>query len=84
MGTSFRLALRLARHFFAALCALMVWNTATAGSCRLSATVCLDAADRNINGVNVHRDCWDYKDTYECVDPGATNYCAGLQAWPSC
>ena len=84
MGKSFRKALGLARLFLAAICALMVSNAATAGSCRLSATVCLDAADRNINGVNVHRDCWDYKDTYECVDPGATNYCAGLQAWPSC
>jgi conjugal transfer mating pair stabilization protein TraN len=57
---------------------------AQSGSCRVSNSVCIDTGDRVINGVPVSRPCWEYRDTYECVDPGATNYCAGIQAQPNC
>ena len=57
---------------------------AQAGSCKVTNTVCIDSSDRTINGVPVSRPCWEYKDTYECVDPGATNFCAGIQAQPNC
>ena len=57
---------------------------AQAGTCRVARTVCIDATDRMINGTLVSRPCWEYRDEYECVDPGAANYCAGIQAQPGC
>lgn len=57
---------------------------AQSGSCRVATSACIDTADRVINGITVSRPCWEYRDTYECVDPGAVNYCVGLQAQPSC
>lgn len=79
----------LARAIFA-LCALLVAIGLTGaayaqtGSCRVTNSVCIDSTDRVINGVGVSRPCWQYKDTFECVDPGAANYCAGIQAQPNC
>ena len=58
--------------------------SAQAGTCRVVNTVCIDSSTRLINGVPVTRPCWEYRDTYECVDPGAVNYCAGIQAQPNC
>lgn len=57
---------------------------AQAGSCRQGPSVCIDAADRVINGITVSRPCWEYRDTYECVDPGTMNTCVGLQSFPGC
>lgn len=57
---------------------------AQTGTCRAGPSVCIDATDRVINGVPVSRPCWEYRDTYECVDPGVLNTCVGLEQQPGC
>lgn len=68
---------------------ILLWGMAhpvfaQGGTCRVSNSVCIDTAVRVIEGVPVSRPCWEYRDTYECVDTGALNYCAGIQAQPNC
>jgi conjugal transfer mating pair stabilization protein TraN len=58
---------------------------AQAGSCRKTGTVCTQGPEtRQFGGVAVARDCWQYQDTFECVDPNNVNFCAPLQANASC
>jgi conjugal transfer mating pair stabilization protein TraN len=43
--------------------------------------VCSQGAEtRTINGSQVYKDCWQYQDTYSCVDPANVNYCQPLEA----
>lgn len=39
---------------------------------------------RNINGVMVQRECWGYEYKYDCMKPGAVDYCSAIAAHPSC
>lgn len=49
-------------------------------SCRLKERVCTDGpATKEINGVSVSKDCWEYRHTYECLEPDAANYCEPLK-----
>jgi conjugal transfer mating pair stabilization protein TraN len=58
---------------------------AQAGSCRKTGAVCTQGPEtRQFGGVSVARDCWQYQDTFECVDPNNVNFCAPLQANASC
>src|SRR5574337_2046112 len=79
--------LRLLSRFFIitalalVTCAPQVW----AGSCRKSGEWCSQGAGtRTINGVPVYRDCWEYTDTFECVDDASVDYCAAIAATPEC
>lgn len=48
---------------------------------KLSSTCSQGPATRNVNGLNVTRDCWQYTDSYACIGTaGAVNFCAPLQA----
>jgi conjugal transfer mating pair stabilization protein TraN len=39
-------------------------------NCTKTGRVCVQpAGTRNINGLNVYKDCWQYEDQYTCVDP---------------
>jgi conjugal transfer mating pair stabilization protein TraN len=54
-------------------------------TCRLTGSACIESGNKTLaNGRVEFRPCWNYRDTYECIDPSATNFCAGLQAWPTC
>ena len=56
-----------------------------AAQCRKTGTVCSQgAATKVISGVSVYRACWQYQDTYECVDPSAINYCSAISSTPGC
>lgn len=49
-------------------------------SCRLASHVCTDpAATRNINGLDIYKDCWAWQDTYSCLGVMQSG-CAALQA----
>lgn len=48
-------------------------------SCTFAQRVCTDGpATRNINGLDVYRDCWAWSDNYTCVYDNAVNYCQPL------
>src|SRR5574337_422903 len=68
--------LRLLNRFFIitalalVTCAPQVW----AGSCRKSGEWCSQGGGtRTINGVPVYRDCWEYTETFECVDDASVD-----------
>lgn len=66
--------------------ATMAWLVSGgAAECQRKASVCLDGpATRNVDGIDVHRECWHYQDTYECVEEGGVDYCAAIAATPGC
>jgi conjugal transfer mating pair stabilization protein TraN len=49
-------------------------------SCTMTARVCKGAANetRVVNGVNITKDCWEWDDTYSCVTPVGSDFCAPL------
>lgn len=54
-------------------------------SCVFTGSRCLDSGgERNINGYVLTRPCWQYEDTYNCVDPSTFDHCAGIAAVSSC
>lgn len=55
-------------------------STPEQGRCRLKSQVCVDGpGTKDINGVKVHRDCWEYSNTYECLDTNVQDACAPLK-----
>lgn len=58
---------------------------AQAGTCRRIGSVCVDGpATRIINGLSVTRDCWQFTEQWECVDPSSGDFCAPIAATPGC
>lgn len=58
---------------------------AQAGTCTKTGTVCTQGPQtRLINGYSIYKDCWQYEDTFSCVDPSSVNFCAGLQNNAAC
>lgn len=52
------------------------------GLCAQPTRLCTQPAEtRNIDGIDVHRDCWAYESRYECAAPSTTeeDYCAQLR-----
>jgi conjugal transfer mating pair stabilization protein TraN len=50
-----------------------------AGDCVKRGSVCKDGpGSKNISGQMIYRDCWQYEDTYDCIEPDAVNYCQPL------
>lgn len=48
-------------------------STVNAGDCIEIGKVCLDGpSTKNINGVNVTRECWQYESTYSCLNSHAS------------
>ena len=67
------------------LAAALVGSALAAPTCRKTGEVCVDGpATKKIAGVDQYRACWDYKSTYECVDPLVVDYCAAIAATPGC
>jgi conjugal transfer mating pair stabilization protein TraN len=59
--------------------------TCAAPSCEKTASVCVEpGGTRNINGAQVHKHCWRYKDTYSCIKNTGVDTCSGLRAAPGC
>ena len=49
-------------------------------ACTLAENVCIEpAATRNINGLDIYKDCWKYEERYACSAGTYANYCAPLQ-----
>lgn len=58
---------------------------ATNPNCTFSGQICVEGAGtRNINGLDVYKDCWKYEDTYVCASEALVSNCAELQARPEC
>lgn len=54
-------------------------------NCALSGKICVEGPEtRNINGLDVYKDCWKYEDTYVCASETLVSNCAELQARPEC
>ena len=45
-------------------------------TCKEISKICVDGpSTKNINGVSVTRDCWQYDYKFKCTDPNAVDYC---------
>lgn len=54
-------------------------------SCTITAHTCVDGpATKNINGLDVYKDCWEWKDDYSCVVSTPLDYCAPLESNSAC
>lgn len=59
--------------------------TAYAGDCKRTGTVCTQGPEtRNINGLNVYKDCWAWQDSYQCTAIGGEKSCNPLTATTGC
>lgn len=48
--------------------------------CRKLSYVCVDGpSTKNINGVEITKDCWEYKAEYQCLEKDPADYCAPLK-----
>lgn len=48
-------------------------------SCRLLSNVCTEGAEtRIINGIEIHRECWNYEEKFYCETGGYVDSCSGL------
>lgn len=50
--------------------------------CFSTGEVCVDSGTKTINGLEVTRDCWEYRKTFACYTP-VENECAVLEANPT-
>ncbi|ENX1777619.1 conjugal transfer protein TraN [Neisseria gonorrhoeae] len=49
-------------------------------ACTRTSSVCVDGpSTKNINGVDVTKDCWEYKEEYQCLEKDSADYCATLR-----
>ncbi|EPI8120092.1 conjugal transfer protein TraN, partial [Neisseria gonorrhoeae] len=49
-------------------------------ACTRTSSVCVDGpSTKNINGVDVTKDCWEYKEEYQCLEKDSADYCAPLK-----
>ncbi|WP_018079394.1 conjugal transfer protein TraN [Thiobacillus denitrificans] len=56
-----------------------------ANNCVLDTQTCLEPAEtRNINGLDVYKDCWRWDKTYRCVVPDPSSPCQTLESDPNC
>jgi len=75
---------RLFAIFVALVVLSIVTSPAMSSQCKKSSSACLDATPcKSISGDTVclssmGLSCWQYQDTYECVDPNSVNYCSAL------
>lgn len=77
------------KHPLVVACILLsLFGTGTASwaqACRKTGEVCsAGPATRDVNGVAVYRDCWQYTDTYECLSPSSVDFCSAIRAVPGC
>ncbi len=62
---------------FLLLWSLLAWS---APDCRKVSDVCVAPGQtRQISGMSVYRDCWEYRATYECRSPHTINDCQALR-----
>jgi conjugal transfer mating pair stabilization protein TraN len=62
---------------FLLLWSLLAWP---APDCRKVSDVCVAPGQtRQISGMSVYRDCWEYRATYECRSPHTINDCQALR-----
>jgi len=49
-------------------------------SCQLSQKICTDGpGTKNINGLDVYKDCWTWKEDYNCIVSNQVDYCSPLK-----
>jgi len=75
--------------FVVALMFSIAHNDAIGGNCRNTGEVCVDATpSKTINGLVVTLEqvggCWEYRNTYECIDPQSVDYCSAIASTPGC
>jgi conjugal transfer mating pair stabilization protein TraN len=54
-------------------------------NCTYSGRTCVEGPDtRNVDGLDVYKDCWRYEDTYVCASTTLVSNCAELQGRSEC
>lgn len=54
-------------------------------NCQVASQVCIDGpGTKNINGLDVYKECWEWKKDYTCASTTLTSTCADLKANPLC
>jgi len=67
----------------ALLCA--IGSPLHAEECRKSGTICVEGeATKTINGAQIHKACWRFQDTYDCVEENVIDNCAPLKTAAGC
>lgn len=67
------------------ICHFMLITSASAAALRKVQRVpgrlpfVLIPSTKNINGVDVTKDCWEYKEEYQCLEKDSADYCAPLK-----
>ena len=74
------------RYLLITLAATLLSTSAFAvATCQKTGEVCIDGpSTKMIAGTPIYRDCWDYKATYNCVDPNSVDYCNAIANTPGC
>lgn len=56
-----------------------------AQTCEKTKSVCVEAGEtRNINGAQIYKACWRYRDTYSCVKDTGEDTCSALRNTAGC
>ncbi|MBI5330058.1 MAG: conjugal transfer protein TraN [Betaproteobacteria bacterium] len=66
-------------RYWCALVLALLSSPGQSAECSRTGSVCAEGPEtRVISGVNVTRDCWRYRDTYQCTSPDMTSDCQEL------
>jgi len=56
-----------------------------AGACQVISSICVEGPEtRAISGMSFYRDCWNYQDTFQCIDEPGFDYCAAIDRTQGC
>lgn len=85
MKTSIRQFAAALLFVVTAAAGLFTASPAQAQECRKIGEACVEGREtRNINGNMITKDCWRFRDTYECNGTNVQDFCAALEAQPEC
>jgi conjugal transfer mating pair stabilization protein TraN len=71
--------------FLSFICISSFAQSTGTSACRKTGTECVEGAEtRVVNGAEIYKACWRSRDTYECVDEGTVDTCAGLRSASAC
>lgn len=68
------------KKILAALAFVASFSAFAAPDCQKTGTVCTAPNQtRNVSGLSVFRECWEYQDTYQCRSQNMVNDCQPLR-----
>lgn len=75
--------------FFVIVAIFTCNSNVQAATCKKTGETCIDTTpSKVVSGVTITLaqagGCWQYQDTYSCIQPNALDYCAALSSTPGC